>query len=375
MIQEAAPASKPTDIPPRGWMEVLKATWKETGKDNISIVAAGVAFYIFTALVPLLTAVVLTYGLVADPATVEQDMQSLTGVLPQGASEIIGQQLHSMVQSSGGKTGFALVLALLIALYGASKVSTSLMTGMNIAWGVQDKRGFVKRTLISLAIVAGMVVAILAAGFAISSVALIESLLPAMGGVAHVLLQILSFVLAAGVVVLMLAVVYRYAPDRPNAKWAWVTPGSIVAAIVWALATVGFAFYVANFGSYNATYGALGAVIVFLTWLYLTSYIILMGAEMNAVLEQEVAASPEARQQGAGQQGAAQAGGRPQDHGRATPPVEPLAYPAYAAAIEKEREKASEPASAGALALRFGIASLLTAMLGGSAKRKDEAAA
>jgi membrane protein len=381
MIQEAAPASKPTDIPPRGWKEVLKATWKETGKDNISIVAAGVAFYIFTALVPLLTAVVLTYGLVADPATVEKDMQSLTGVLPQGASEIIGQQLHSMVQSSGGKTGFALVLALLIALYGASKVSTSLMTGMNIAWGVEEKRGFIKRTLIAIAIVAGMVLAILAAGFAISAVSLVESLLPSLGGVAHVLLQILSFLLAAGVVIVMLAVVYRYAPNRPDAKWAWVTPGSIVAAIVWALATMGFAFYVANFGSYNATYGALGAVIVFLTWLYLTSYIILMGAEMNAVLEQEVAAAPQAGQKEPGQkepgqkQGAAQAGSQPQDHGRARPPVEPLAYPAHAAAIEKEREKASEPASAGALALRFGVATLLTALLGGSAKRKDEAAA
>jgi membrane protein len=381
MIQEAAPASKPTDIPPRGWKEVLKATWKETGKDNISIVAAGVAFYIFTALVPLLTALVLTYGLVADPATVEQDMQSLTGVLPQGASEIIGQQLHSMVQSSGGKTGFALVLALLIALYGASKVSTSLMTGMNIAWGVEEKRGFVKRTLIAIAIVAGMVLAILAAGFAISAVSLIESLLPSLGGVAHVLLQILSFVLAAGVVVLMLAVVYRYAPNRPDAKWAWVTPGSIVAAVVWALATVGFAFYVANFGSYNATYGALGAVIVFLTWLYLTSYIILMGAEMNAVLEQEVAAAPQAREKESGQkeagqqQGAAQAGGQPQEHKRANPPIAPLAYPAHAVAIEKEREKATEPASAGSLALRFGVATLLSAMLGGSAKRKDEAAA
>jgi membrane protein len=221
-----------------------------------------------------------------------------------------------------------------------------------------------------------MVLAILAAGFAISAVTLIEELLPAMGGVAHVLLQILSFVLAAGVVILMLAVVYRYAPDRPNAKWAWITPGSIVAAIVWALATVGFAFYVANFGSYNATYGALGAVIVFLTWLYLTSYIILMGAEMNAVLEQEVATAPKAGQKEAGQQQApSQPGTQPQrqatEAARPAPASDPLAYPAQAAA----REKASEPASAGALALRFGIASLLTAMLGGSAKRKDEAAA
>jgi membrane protein len=380
MIPEAAPAQKPTQIPPKGWKEVLKATWKETGKDNISIIAAGVAFYIFTALVPLLTAIVLTYGLVADPASVEKDMQSMTGVLPQGANEIIGDQLHSMVQSSGGKTGFALVLALLIAFYGASKVSTSLMTAMNIAWGVKETRGFIKRTLISMAIIVGMVIAILAAGLAISAVSLIESLLPSLGGVAHVLLQILSFVIAAGVVVVMLAVVYRYAPDRPNAKWAWVSPGSILAAIVWALATIGFAFYVANFGSYNATYGALGAVIVFLTWLYLTSYIILMGAEMNAVLEQEVAAAPQANQAETGKsnspaqaQGGAQASSQPQGRAAAAP-ADPLAYPAHKEEIEKERAKETEPPSAGSLALRFGVASVLTALLGSSVKRKDQAA-
>jgi membrane protein len=248
------------------------------------------------------------------------------------------------------------------------------MTAMNIAWGVEEKRGFIKRTLIALAIVAGLVIAILAAGLAISAVSLIESVLPALGGVAHVLLQILSFVLAAGVVILMLAVVYRYAPDRPNAKWAWVTPGSIVAAVVWALATVGFAFYVANFGSYNATYGALGAVIVFLTWLYLTSYIILLGAEMNAVLEQEVAQAPqEGQPETAQSSNAAQAG--KQGQARTAPPSDPLAYPAHAAAIEKERENATEPASAGSLALRFGVAAVLSALLGGSAKKKDQAAA
>jgi membrane protein len=283
-----------------------------------------------------------------------------------------------MVQSSGGKTGFALILALLVALYGASKVSTSLMTAMNIAWGVEEKRGFIKRTLIALAIVAGMVIAILAAGLAISAVSLIESLLPSLGGVAHVVLQILSFVLAAGVVVLMLAVIYRYAPNRPNAKWAWVTPGSIVAAIVWALATIGFAFYVANFGSYNATYGALGAVIVFLTWLYLTSYIILMGAEMNAVLEQEVAEAPQADQkQGAARQsakGQQAAQGKEAAPGQKAP-ADPLAYPAHKEEIEKAREKETEPASAGSLALRFGVAALLSAVLGGGAKQKDEAAA
>jgi len=367
MIEEAAPASKPTEIPPRGWKEVLKETWKEGGKDNITLVAAGVAFYAFSALVPLLTAFVLTYGLLAEPSSIVGHTQMLTNAMPKESAGIIGEQLQSMTETAGTKTGFALLIALLIALYGASKGAGSLMTGLNIAWGTKESRGFVKRTLVAIGFVAGSVVAMVGAILAMSMMNFLEELLPSLGGVAHVVLKILSFALAALLVMLVLAAIYRYGPDRPNAKWIWVTPGSVVATIVWVLATVGFGFYVSNFGSYNATYGSLGAIIVFLTWLYLTAYIILLGAEMNAVLEQEVAAAPQAGQpQGVGQQqGAGQPAARPGT------PSDPLAYPAHAAAREKE----TQPASAGALALRFGVAALLTALLGGSAKRKDEAAA
>jgi membrane protein len=211
---------------------------------------------------------------------------------------------------------------------------------------------------------------------AMSAMNFLEELLPDLGGVGHFFIKLLSFALAAALVMAVLAAIYRYGPDRPNAKWKWVSPGSIVATIVWVLATVGFGFYVSNFGSYNATYGSLGAIIVFLTWLYLTSYIILLGAEMNAVLEQEVATAPQAGQSEAGAQKAqpGQQQAPSGQHAPASAPADPLAYPAHAAAREKEQAKATEPASAGALALRFGVASLLTALLGSSTKRKDEAA-
>jgi membrane protein len=166
-------------------------------------------------------------------------------------------------------------------------------------------------------------------------------------------MKLLSFALAGALVMLVLAGIYRYGPDRPDAKWMWVTPGSVVATIIWVLATVGFGFYVSNFGSYNATYGSLGAVIVFLTWLYLTSYIILLGAEMSAVLEQEVAQAPQA-------EGAAAQAIEPAE------PADPLAAPALNA-----RRQEPQPASAGALALKFGVASLLAALLGGSSRRRD----
>lgn len=346
MIEEAAPAATPGDIPPRGWKEVLKETWKEAGKDNVTLVAAGVAFYAFSALVPLLTAFVLSYGLVAEPASVVGHMQTLTNVMPQQSAEIIGEQLKSMTESAGTKTGFALLVALLIALYGASKGTGAVMTALNVAYGTHESRGFVKRTLISVGLIAGAVLVMLLVILAMSAIHVVEDLLPSFGGVMHIVVQAISFVLAAATVMLLLAIVYRYGPDRPNAKWRWITPGSIVATLLWLLATVAFGLYVANFGSYNATYGSLGAVIVFLTWLYLSAYIVLLGAEMNAVLEQEVAAAPAENEP---------------DAAKEDPP------PPAAAAAAKE----AEPLPLGSLALRFGAAALLAALLGGSARRRN----
>lgn len=282
---QEATAQKPTELPKRTWLQILKATWKEAGDDNLEIIGAGVAFYAFSAFVPLLTALVLSYGLFADPASVVGHVQALTSVLPQNAAQIIGDQLQTMVQSSGAKTGFALAIAIAVALYGASKGAGAVITALNIAFDVKETRSFVKRTLLALGMTIGAILVLILGIGAVSAVHLVERLLPALGGVMHVVIQIASFLLAAAVVALGLAVVYRYGPNRPDAKWRWISPGSIVATVVWLIATAAFGFYVANFGSYNATYGSLGAVIVFLTWLYLTAYIVLLGAEMNAEIE------------------------------------------------------------------------------------------
>ena len=351
MIEEAAPAHKPTDVPPKGWKEVLKCTWKEAGKDHVEILGAAVAFYAFSALVPLLTAFVLTYGLVAEPSSVVSHMQTLTSVMPRESAGIIGEQLQNMTQTAGTKTGVALLIALMIALYGASKASTSVMTALNMAYGTKETRGFVKRTLIAIAMVAGAVLVMLLAILAFSAMNFVEQLLPSFGGVGHFLVQALSFALAGGAVIALLAVIYRYGPDRPNAKWRWITPGSLLASVVWLLATLGFGFYVSNFGNYNATYGSLGAVIVFLTWLYLSAYIVLLGAEMNAVLEQEVAANPKA----------------------ADAEQEKQAAPAPASNLPPAAREEPAPPSAGALVLRFGAASLAATLLGSGSKDRRAA--
>ena len=281
----AAEADSPAQLPRRAWKDVLVATWREASDDNLEIVAAGVAFYAFLAFVPLLTAFVLSYGLIAEPSSVVGHMQALTSVMPQNAAEIIGDQLMSMTEGEGTEKGFGLLVALAIALYGATKGATSVMTALNIAYDVSEKRTFLRRLAMSFAMTLGVILTLFLAILAISAMNFIEHLLPGLSGFTHAVMKLLFWVAAAAAVVLLLALIYRYGPNRPDAKWKWITPGSAFATVAWLAATAGFGFYVSNFGNYNATYGSLGAVIVFLTWLYLSAYIVLMGAELNSELE------------------------------------------------------------------------------------------
>ena len=284
----ARPAAHgPTEISAAGWREVLARTYKESGTDHVSVIAAGVAFYAFLAFVPLLGSLVLVYGLVAEPASVVAHMQALTAVMPAQAAGIIGDQLMAVTTSASSKKGLGLLVALLLSLYGAMKGSGAIVTALNIVYDVGEDRSFVKKTLVSAALTVGSVFALLLAMLGVSLLGYVEHLLPFSSPVVHVVLKIVFWIVAALAVSLLIALIYRYAPNHPTPKWQWLTPGSIAATLLWIVATLGFGLYVANFGDYNATYGSLGAVVVFLTWLYLSAYILLMGGELNAELEKQ----------------------------------------------------------------------------------------
>lgn len=276
-------------MPAKGWLDVLKRAWAEMGKDNLSLIAAGVAFYAFTALVPLLGAVVLTYGLVAEPASVMRHFQELSTMLPGEAATLIGEQLLNVVQTANAKKGFGLLLALALAFWGATKATGAIVTALNIAYEEEETRGFVKRTLLNLAMVLGAVVVVGLAMIAITVFAHLDGLVPGAPGIILAAGRVLSWILLAAIGAGGVAVLYRYAPDREVARWNWLTPGSAFAAMAWGLLTAGFGVYVANFGNYNATYGSLGAVVVLLTWLYLSALVLLLGAELNAELEHQTA--------------------------------------------------------------------------------------
>jgi membrane protein len=281
-------ADSPTDVSPDGWKQVLMRTWTKAGEDNLELISAGVAFYFFLALLPLLLATVLTYGVVADPAAVAGHIASLSQMLPEEAASIIGDQLENMVETAGTTTGFALLLALGFALYSAQRGANAIIIALNIVYDVAEGRSFVKRLTASLAITLGAILTFFFASLGISALGFMQDLLPDVGGMVHTLLTVGFWLIAAIGVSLAIALVYRYAPNRKEAKWRWITPGSALATVVWLAATFGFAFYVSNFANYNATYGSLGAVVIFLTWLYLSAYILLLGAELNAQLAGQV---------------------------------------------------------------------------------------
>lgn len=282
-------AETPAQIPVPGWKEIALRTWKEGSKDNISLVAAGVAFYGLLAMVPLLGATVLTYGLVASPQTVLHDVQSLTTSMPKDVAKLVGDQLMNVVKTSGDKKGLGLLVAIAVAVWGARNAASSIVTALNIAYEEEEKRGFVKVTLLSLAITAAGVLLGIAGGFAIGVMAQLEQLLPNLGTVGVIAGKVITYVFLASVAAAAAATLYRYGPSRTKAKWTWITPGSAFFAIGWVVLTLGFGFYVSHFGKYNVTYGSLGGVIVFITWLYLSSFILLYGAEFNSEIEHQTA--------------------------------------------------------------------------------------
>lgn len=282
--KERVAIGDPSDVAALPWWGIAKETWKEAGEDNLSLVASGIAFNIFLAFVPLLTSVILTYGLVAAPSQAAQHIATLTSVLPEQAADIVGSQLRQIVNTASSETGLGLIMTLAIALYGAERGAGGIISGLNIIFDIEETRSYLRQLAVAIAITLGMVLIFIIASVGISVVNFLSVILPDLGGFTHSLLRIAFWIAAALAVSTVIAVIYRYAPNREDPHWPWLTAGSFLATVVWLVGTFLFGLYVQNFGSYNAIYGALGAVIVFLLWLYLSAYILLAGAELNQVL-------------------------------------------------------------------------------------------
>jgi len=277
-------ANSPTQIPVRGWRQVLGRAWHSSQEDNVSMLAAGVAFFGFLALFPALIALVTLVGVIADPAQITQQVESFTAGLPPTSRQLISDQLNAITQSSGGALTIGLLVSLLAALWSASSGTSNLMAAVNIAYEEKETRGFVKLRGIALLLTLGTVVFLVLTLGLIAVVPVVLQVVP-LGPLGTVLAQVMRWALLLALIIVGLAVLYRVAPDRNPPKFRWVSVGSVLAALLWLLGSVGFSLYINYFGNYNKTYGALAGVIVLLLWFFLTSYIVLLGAEINAQSE------------------------------------------------------------------------------------------
>src|SRR5215211_2379926 len=278
-------AERPTEIPARGWIQVVKRGWREAKVDQVPLLAAGVAFYAFMAIFPALIAVVSIYGLFADPSTIANQLNSLTATLPDEARQIITDQVTAL--STRRQTlGISLVLSLLIALWSASAGVSNLLTALSVAYDEEEKRGFVKKRLLALGLT---VAAIIFMAIIIGLVAVSPPLLKVVFGTGALrwVLQIVGWLIVLVLVPAALALLYRLAPDRDAPRMKWASVGAVVATLIWLAASIGFSIYTSTFGDYAKTYGVFAGIVVLLLWLWLTMYAILLGAEINAESEQQ----------------------------------------------------------------------------------------
>jgi membrane protein len=281
-------ADTPTEIPSRGWKDILWRTYEEFGKDRVMSVAAGVTYYALLAVFPAIAALVSIYGLFADPATIQDHLNTLSGVLPGGALDIIREQVTRIASQGGGALGFGFIFGLGLSLWSANAGMKAIFDALNIVYDEKEKRSFIKLNLLSLSFTLGAIFFIL---LAIGGIVVLPILLDYLGlrqGLEWLLSLARWPILLIGVV-LGLSLIYRFGPSRDKAEWKWVTPGGIVAAVLWLAGSMLFSWYVANFGSYNETYGSLGAVIGFMTWIWLSTVVVLVGAEINAEMEHQTA--------------------------------------------------------------------------------------
>jgi membrane protein len=284
--QRGRRADSPQEIPPKGWKDIAKRTAKEVKQDQVPLLAAGVAFYTLLSLFPAIIAAVSIYGLVADPETVRGQIDQLTKALSPETAEIIGTQLREVTSGAGGALGVATVVGILTALWSASSGMKALITGVNLAYDETETRKFLKLRGLALALTLGAMVLLV---FALSLITGFPPIADSWPPVLQWVFAVVRWLVLAGLLIAGLAVLYRYAPDRDEPKWTWVSWGGAVATLLWILASIGFSIYANSFGNYNKTYGALAGVIILMFWLYLTAVIVLVGAELNTEMELQTA--------------------------------------------------------------------------------------
>ena len=278
----------PLQIPWAGWKDILVRTYREIQEDRLLALAAGVAFYSLIALFPGIAAGVSSYALFANTATISNHLQVAADIVPANALDIMGTEITRIAAKSDGRLTFGFLLGLAIALWSANAGMKAIFDALNIIYDEEEKRGIVRLNLVSLFFT---ICAIVGAGFAVGFVVVFPLLLAAFGVTSfdHPIVGYLRWPVLFVLLILGLSVLYRYGPSRRLARWRWLSVGSIAAALVWLAVSSLFSWYLGNFANYNATYGALGAVVGMMMWMWLSTIVVLVGAELNSEIEHQTA--------------------------------------------------------------------------------------
>ena len=279
-------AESPSDIPAKGWKDILWRVYGNVSDHRILALAAGMTYYSILAIFPALAALVAIYGLFTDPASIAKHLDVVSGFIPGGAAEVAREQLTRVASKGGSTLGFTFAIGLIISLWSANAAVKALFDTLNIVYGEQEKRGLLKLNAMSLGFTLAAIAFILSA---LAAVVVIPVILEYLGlsNSADLLIRIARWPAMFLALAIGLSFIYRFGPSREAPRWRWITWGSAAATIMWIVASALFSFYAANFGTFNETYGSLGAAIGFMTWLWISAIAILLGAELNAEMEHQ----------------------------------------------------------------------------------------
>ncbi|MCC5884266.1 MAG: YihY/virulence factor BrkB family protein [Halomonas sp.] len=284
--QRGRKAGKPNQIPGAGWLDVFWRVKEQLADDRVNMLAAGIAFYALLSLFPAIAAVISLWALVFDPAEMVSQIAEISRFMPAGGAHLVNEQAREVSENTDTGLSLTALFSLTIAMFVASKGVRGLLVGLNVVYGEEDRRGLVKKTLVVAALTVGLIVMSLGATSFIALYPLAVAWLALEGPV----VTLITWLRWPALLLLMMfgvAVLYRYGPYRRSPRWEWVSMGTVVATLLWLLGSGGLSLYVGQFANMDELYGSLGAVVVLMLWFWLSSFVVLLGAEINAEMERQ----------------------------------------------------------------------------------------
>lgn len=281
-------SSHPFQIPWNGWKDILWRSYVRTGEDRLLATAAGVVFFGLLAVFPAITALVSCYGLFANPSTIGANLQTLALMLPEGSFQIVQDQIARVLMKGNTALGATFLFGLALAIWSANAGVKAVIDALNVVYEEREKRGFVRLNLLSLAFTTGGIAALL---LMVSAVVAVPLALDHVGLAPHsqAIISLMRWPLLLAILLIALALLYRFGPSRRPARWQWLSVGTLAAAVLWIAGSSLLSWYLSNFGNYSATYGSLGAAIGLMMWMWMSAVIVLCGAELNSEIEHQTA--------------------------------------------------------------------------------------